>query len=53
MIAKNIHRTDMLVDVTQLHEDHLYKLDNQIKNSAQFITNFTQFIPTVAFVLPR
>jgi len=36
IIAKNIHRTDMLADVTQLHENHLYKLDKMIKTPQRF-----------------
>ena len=47
LIAKNIHRTDM-VDIQQLHENHLYKLDNMIKNVGQVVNNFIKFSPAVA-----
>jgi len=40
LIAKNIHRTDILVDITQLHENHLYKLDTMVKNSAKILNDF-------------
>ena len=48
IIAKNIHRTDMMVDIQQLHENHLYKLDNMIKNVGQVVTDFIKFSPAVA-----
>ncbi len=48
IIAKNIHRTDMMVDVQQLHENHLYKLDNQIKNTGLILHEFQQYTPSKA-----
>ena len=41
-------RTDMLVDVSQLHENHLYQLDIQVNNSAAIHRDFVQFNPAVA-----
>jgi len=43
LIVKNIHHTDMLVDITQLHENHLYKLDNMIKNTAEILSEFVKY----------
>jgi len=37
IIAKTIHRTDMMVDISQLHENHLNKLDNMIKMLVKFL----------------
>ena len=48
IIAKNIHRSDMMVDVLQLHENHLKKIDNVIKNSAEILHDFSQANPAVA-----
>ena len=48
IIAKNLHRTDMMADVMQLHENHMSKLDNQIKNTGRVLNDFTQFSPAVA-----
>lgn len=48
IIAKNIHRTNMLVDVSQLHENHLYKLDNQIKITGTILTKFVKYNPAMA-----
>ncbi len=30
-MAKEVARTDMLVDISQLHENHLYLIDIQMK----------------------
>ncbi len=38
----------MLVDITQLQENHLYKLDNMIKNVGQVVSDFVQFSASVA-----
>jgi hypothetical protein len=38
----------MMVDIQQLHENHLYKLDNMSKNVGQVVTNFIKFSPAVA-----
>jgi len=51
IIAKNIHRTDMLVDITQLHKNHLYKFDNMIKNVGQVVSDFVKFSAAVASYL--
>ena len=32
--------TDMLVDIAQLHENHLHSLDIQVNNSAKSLTDF-------------
>ncbi len=48
IIAKNIHHTDFLVDITQLHENHLYKLDNMIKNTAQTLSEFVKYSAAAA-----
>jgi len=48
IIAKNIHRADMMVDIQQLHENHLYKLDNMIKSVGQVVTDFVKFSAAVA-----
>ncbi len=49
IIAKNIHRTDMLVDVAQLHENHLYKLDTMVKNSAKVLNDFVKYSASAAY----
>ncbi len=38
----------MLVDISQLHENHLYKLDIMIKNVGQVVSDFIQYSPAVA-----
>jgi len=38
----------MLVDKTQLHENHLYKLVNEIKNTAELLSEFLKYNPAVA-----
>jgi len=38
----------MLVDISQLHENHLYKIDNMIKNVAQVVSDFVQYSAAVA-----
>jgi len=48
IINKNIHRTNMLVDITQLHENHLYKLDNMIKNTAETLSEFVKYSAAAA-----
>jgi len=45
IIAINIHRTDVLVDITQLHQNHLNKLDNQIKNTVEVLCQFQKNNP--------
>ena len=49
IIAKNIHRTDMLVDVSQLHENHLYKLDTMVKNTNEVLNDFVKFSAAAAY----
>jgi hypothetical protein len=49
IIAKNIDTTDILVDISQLHENHLYKLDNMIKNVAEVVSDFVKFSAAAAF----
>ncbi len=49
IIAKNIHRTDMLVDVSQLHENHLYKLDTMVKNTAEVLNDFVKYSASAAY----
>ena len=41
-------RTDMLVDITQLHENHLRSLDVQMNNTANILTDFVKYNPAVA-----
>jgi len=48
IIAKNIHRTDMMVEISQIHENHLYKLDNMLKNVGQVVSDFVKFCAAVA-----
>ena len=48
IIAKNLHRTDMMVDIIQLHENHMHKLDNTVKDTSRVLNDFTQFSPAVA-----
>jgi len=38
----------MMVDISQLHENHLYKLDNMIKNVGQVVSDFVKFSAAVA-----
>jgi len=33
----------MLVDVSQFHENHLYKLDNMIKNTTETLSEFVKY----------
>ena len=47
-MAKLNTRTDMLVDITQLHENHLHALDIQMNNSANILTDFVKYNPAVA-----
>ena len=39
---------DMLVDIYQLHKNHLYTLDIQTNNSAYILTDFVKYSPAVA-----
>jgi len=48
IIAKNIHRTDMLVDISKLHKNHLYILDNMIKNTSEILSEFIKFSAATA-----
>jgi len=47
-MAKEVARTDMLVDITQLHENHLHALDIQLNNSVNALTDFVKYNPAVA-----
>jgi hypothetical protein len=47
-MAKEVARTDMLVDISQLHENHLHSLDIQMNNSASILTDFVRYNPAVA-----
>jgi len=38
----------MLVDITQLHENHLRSLDIQMNNTADTLNNFVKYNPAVA-----
>jgi hypothetical protein len=42
-MAKEVARTDMLVDISQLHENHLHSLDIQMNNSASILTDFVRY----------
>ena len=46
-LAKEIHRTDMLVDVTQLHENHLHSIDTQLINAASVLQDMIHFNPAI------
>ncbi len=39
----------MLVDISQLHKNHLFKLDNMIKNVVKVVSDFVQFSSAVAY----
>jgi hypothetical protein len=39
-MTNEVARTDMLIDISQLHENHLHLLDIQMKNSADILTDF-------------
>jgi len=39
---------DILVDITQLHENHLYKLDSMIKNTAETLSEFMKYSAAAA-----
>jgi len=43
-----LHRTNMLVDGSQLQENHLYKLDNQFQNTCKVFTEFQKYSPATA-----
>ena len=45
-IAKNIHRTDLLIDISQIHENHLHNIDDQIINIDTTLREFIQFNPS-------
>jgi hypothetical protein len=47
-MAKEVARTNMLVDITQLHENHLYTLDIQMDSSVNALTDFVKYNPAVA-----
>jgi hypothetical protein len=47
VIAKNIHRIDMLVDISQFHENHLYKLDN-MKDEGKVESDFVRYSAAAA-----
>ena len=38
----------MLADITQLHKNHLYKLDTMIKNSAEILNKFVKYSAATA-----
>jgi len=48
IIGKEIHRTVMLVDITQLHENHIYKLVTMVKNSAEILNEFVKYSAAAA-----
>jgi len=48
IITQEIHRNNMLVDISHLHENHPYKLDNMIKNVGQVVSDFVKFSVAVA-----
>ncbi len=39
----------MLVDVSQLHENHLYKLDTMVKNTNEVLNEFVKFSAAGAY----
>ena len=47
-MAKMNTRQDILVDISQLHENHLHTLDIQMNNTATVMTDFIKFSPAVA-----
>ena len=46
-IAKNIKRTDLLVDISQIHDNHLKNIDDQIHNIAGTLRDFVTYSPTM------
>ena len=47
-MAKINTRQDMLVDISQLHENHLYALDIKMNQSTTVMTEFVKYNPAVA-----
>ena len=47
-MAKTNARQDMLVDISQLHENHLYTLDIKMNQSTTVMTEFVKYNPAVA-----
>ena len=47
LIAKEITRTDLLVDITQLHSNHLHNIDTQLQNVDTIIREFISFNPSL------
>ena len=39
----------MLVDVSQLHENHLYKLDTMVKHTGETLSEFIKFSAAAAY----
>ena len=46
-LSKEMHCTDMLVDVTQLHENHLHNIDLQLQNVNSLLTDMLHFHPSM------
>jgi hypothetical protein len=47
-MAKTNARQDMLVDISQLHENHLYTLDIKMNQTTTVLTDFVKYSPAVA-----
>ncbi len=48
IMVKEVSRTDMLIDISQIHENHLHSLDIQLNNSANILTDFVKYNPAIA-----
>jgi hypothetical protein len=48
IMAKEVTRTESLVDISQLHKNHLHSLDIQMNNSASMLTVFVKYNPADA-----
>ena len=46
-IATEKARTDLLVDITQIHEDHLHNIDHQLFNIRSTLEDFVNFNPSI------
>ena len=46
-IATATARTDMLIDITQIHDDHLHNIDHQLANIRDVLQDFVNYNPVV------
>jgi hypothetical protein len=45
LLGSEIHRVDMMVDVQQLHENHLHSIDLQMINISEILSDFVAYNP--------